>query len=117
MNYHELSDVQWQAIESFFQTQMKRGRGKPHAPWRQVVNSILFVLATGAKWDALPKLPSFASKSVAHRWYKAWQRSGLLDQILAKLQGLSMGVRVLKFPATRVRVPKMEEAPLAVAVG
>jgi len=109
MNYQELTDLQWQALEPLFPHPVKRGRGKPHAAWRSVLNSILFVLAAGAKWDALPQNPSFAPKSVAHRWYKAWRSDGLLDQILASLQL----PYELKFPATRRRLPKRE---LAVAV-
>lgn len=106
MNYQNLTDLQWQVLEPFFPTPIKRTKGKPHTPWRKVLNAILFVLATGGKWDALPKQEEFASKSAAHRWYKVWRGSGLLDQILSKLADLSLLASELKFPRTRNRSQK-----------
>lgn len=106
MNYQPLTDLQWQMLEPLFPKPIKRGRGKPHTPWRSVLNSILYVLCTKTKWEALPKGEEFASKSAAHRWYKAWTKDGFLDQILAKLQELSVLVNEMKFPSTRMRHPK-----------
>jgi transposase len=111
--YEPLTDLQWQMLEAFFPTPAKRSRGKPHTPWRSVVNAILFVLFTGAKWEALPKTPEFASKSAAHRWYKIWKQDGMLDQMLSKLQELSGLVSTLVFPRTRQRLPKQMAEPLA----
>ncbi len=117
MNYQTLTDLQWQVLEPFFPNPVKRTRGKPHTAWRKVLNSILFVLATKTKWDALPKHPEFASKSAAHRWYKVWKADGFLDQVLSKLQDLSMLANDIKFPSTRMRMPKAaiqhHEEPLA----
>ena len=106
MEYQVLTDLQWQVLEPLFPHQEKRSRGKPHTPWRKVMNSILFVLCTKSKWEALPKQEDFASKSSAHRWYKIWKKNGFLDEILSKLQGLSMLASELKFPSTRTRLPK-----------
>jgi transposase len=112
MTHKELTDLQWQVIEPLFPTPLKRGRGKPHTAWKKVLNAILYVLASRSKWDALPKTPEFASKSAAHRWYKTWSKNGFLDQILAKLQELSMLASELKLPATRNRMPREAQAPL-----
>lgn len=86
-DYQPLTEMQWQALESLFPKPEKRGRGKPHTPWRSVVNSILYILYTKGKWGALPKSDAFASKSAAHRWYLSWKKSGTLDQILEILRG------------------------------
>lgn len=102
--FEQLTDLQWQLVESFFPVPEKRTRGKPHTPWRHVLNSILFVLITGTKWESLPKLPEFASKSAAHRWYKVWKANGVLDQVLAKLKELSGLAGELTYPSTRNRV-------------
>jgi transposase len=86
--YEPITEHQWNALESLFPKPIKRGRGKPHAPWRSVLNSILFVLHTGSKWDALPKReenPLFAPKSVAHRWFCRWEKEGFLLQVLNSL--------------------------------
>lgn len=113
--YEPLTDLQWQMLEPFFPTPVKRSRGKPHTPWRSVVNSILFVLFTGKKWDSLPNTPEFASKSAAHRWFKIWKASGLLDQVLNKLSELSGMVASLTFPRTRHRLPKADHTMAIVA--
>ncbi len=112
MNDQFLTDLQWQVLEPLFPTPLKRGRGKPHTAWRKVLNSILYVLCTKSKWEALPKEEAFASKSAAHRWFKIWKKSGFLDQVLSKLQELSMLASELKFPATRMRLPKSVQEPL-----
>lgn len=104
--FHSLTDLQWQILESLFPTPVKRTRGKPHTPWRAVVNAILYVLSNKAKWDALPKNPEYSSKSAAHRWYKVWKENGFLDQILAKLNELSVLVADLTFPPSRQRLAK-----------
>lgn len=83
MSYQTLTELQWQLLEPLFPTPAKRGRGKPHTPWRGVLNAILFVLTTGNKWGALPKTEEFASKSAANRWYREWEKSGKLEEILA----------------------------------
>ena len=104
--FEGLTDLQWQMVEPLFEAPIKRGRGKPHTPWRSVLNSILFVLKRGKKWDALPKTPDFASKSAAHRWYKVWKDNGFLDTVVSKLSELSNLASELRFPATRHRLPK-----------
>lgn len=122
MNYQALTDLQWQVLEPLFPNPVKRGRGKPHTPWRAVLNSILFILATRLKWEALPKTPEYASKSAAHRWFKTWKADGFLDQIVSKLQELSILASELKFPKTRMRLPKQaqctaqSEAPCGEAI-
>jgi transposase len=49
-----------------------------------ILNGLLWILATGAPWRDLPD-PFGAWRTVANRFY-AWQRSGLWDQILGRLQ-------------------------------
>ncbi len=40
--FEGLSDNQWQLLEIFFPNEpKKRGKGKPHTPWREVCNSLL----------------------------------------------------------------------------
>lgn len=80
-----LSDLQWLLLEPHFPNPVKRGRGKPHTPWRNVVNTVLYIRLTNTKWASAPKGPEWASKSAAHRWMKEWEKSGLLNQILLLL--------------------------------
>lgn len=111
MGYEPLSDSQWQQLESLFPRQEKRGRGKPHTPWRSVVNSILWVLSTGGKWDSLPKGGSYASKSAAHRWYREWEKNGLLNTILETYKRLVPQAETTHHPKRRNRQPKQKPTP------
>lgn len=85
MKFETLTDLQWEKIKHLLPAPLKRGRGKPHTPWRYVVNSILFVLCNKAKWGAWPKTEQYSSKSAAHRWYLIWDKDGLLNQMLTLL--------------------------------
>ncbi len=108
--FESLTDAQWALLEPLFPAPVKRGRGKPHAPWRSVVNSILAVLLTGIKWAALPKLEVFASKSASHRWFVEWDKNGFLAQILGLLRESSSLHSTLVFkPQRRVRLPRVEQ--------
>lgn len=100
-SYEPLTDVQWEKLKHLFPTPPKRGRGKPHSPWRSVVNSVLSVLLTKAKWGCWPNTPDFASKSAAHRWYLHWDKTGMLTQILDILKELSPEAEII-MPQRRV---------------
>lgn len=114
-HYEPLTDQQWLLLEPLFPRLEKRGRGKPHTPWRGVLNSILFVLTTGSKWSALPKTPDFASKSASHRWFVLWDKNGVIDQILSLLNQFAPEAHEFSFPLRRQRGPKAVEQPLEMA--
>jgi transposase len=116
--YQPLTDTQWLTLEPLFPKPIKRGRGKPHAPWRTVLNSIFFVLHTGLKWEALPKReenPAFAPKSVAHRWFLRWEKDGFLTKILNTLEGFSALTTQVSSLPRRKRGPKVEPQIAAIS--
>ncbi|CUI18164.1 putative transposase (plasmid) [Candidatus Protochlamydia naegleriophila] len=93
--FEGLSDDQWQVLEIFLPGEAeKRGKGKPHTPWREVCNSLLWILINGARWCDLPKGDQWASRSATHRWLGIWQANGTLEKMLtavreqAELEGL-----------------------------
>ncbi len=54
MRRHELSDAQWELIADLMPWSGRRGGGR----WRdhrQVVNGLMWKLATGAQWRDLPE--------------------------------------------------------------
>lgn len=61
--------------------------GKPNHDHRRVVNGILWILRTGAPWRDLPERYG-KWQSVATRFYR-WQKGGIWNQILAKLQAFA----------------------------
>ena len=81
--FEGMSDDVWSVFEGMLPAApAKRGRGFPHAPFRLVLNSILYVLITGSRWCDIPKEPDvFSSKSSAHRWLVRWQEDGTLHKI------------------------------------
>ena len=114
--FEALTDTQWALLEPLFNPTAKRGRGKPHAPWRTVLNSVLFVLLTGAKWAGLPESDQFASKSASHRWFVEWDKNGFLTQILNVLREHSgMHVSLVFAPKRRNRSASINEATLVSA--
>lgn len=91
-----LTDAEWQVIQRHFPNE-EASRGKPHAPWRAVVNSILYVLQ-GNKWQTIPSAPIYATKSVSHRYYNSWGK----EKISAVLKDL--GIAEAVFPPSRSRI-------------
>jgi Putative transposase of IS4/5 family (DUF4096) len=77
--FEGLSDLEWRLFEDIFPpVPPKRGRGMPHAPFRKILNALLYVLITGCRWCDVPRGPQWASKSATHRWLQRWQADGTL---------------------------------------
>ena len=67
----------------------KRGCGMPHAPFRQLLNTLLYVLITGCRWCDVPRGPQWASKSATQRWLPRWQADGTLAVMQARMLGVA----------------------------
>jgi transposase len=81
-----LRDKEWKILETLLpQEPIKRVRGMPHTDFRKVLNTIFWVLLTGAPWKTVPKDPAFAPKSTAHRWLQRWKKDGVIDKMLIHL--------------------------------
>jgi len=59
----------------------RRGRGRPPADLRKVLNALWFRLRTGCQWRALP--PELAPGSTAYDWYRRLLQSGALQLLFA----------------------------------
>jgi transposase len=82
------SDLEWKLCADLLPPEPpQRGRGRPHTPFRQVVNTLLYVRIPGGRWCDLPGGPPWASKSAAHRWLQRWQAEGTLTARPARLLG------------------------------
>ena len=105
-HYEPLTDREWELLESLFPKPVKRGRGKPHTPWRNVVNSILMVLIGRVKWSSIPKTDAFATKSASHRWFAIWDKSGFLEELVKAYKAASRKDAEAIHPPRRQRLPK-----------
>src|SRR5215471_11992105 len=85
-----VSDLEWRLFEDVFPpAPPKRGRGIPHAPFRKILNTLLYVLITGCRWCDVPCGPQWASKSATHRWVQQWQAEGTLAAMQARILGIA----------------------------
>jgi transposase len=82
---NELTDIQWTRIESFIPKQKVRadGKGRPRRSNREIINGIVWVLRTGARWQDMPE--KFPPYQTCHRRLQEWVRSGKLREILEAL--------------------------------
>jgi transposase len=88
--FEGVSDLEWRLFEDIFPpTPPKRSRGMPHAPFRQILHTLLYVLITGCRWCDVPRGPQWASKSATHRWWQRWQADGTLAAMQARMLGIA----------------------------
>ncbi len=81
----ELTDEQWAVIEPHLPELPSRedGRGRPWRENREVMNGILWILRSGARWKDLPGC--FPPYQTCHRRFQHWVRDGSLRRVLEAL--------------------------------
>ena len=79
MQFQEITNKQWDMIESHLPKPAKTGR--PRANDRMILNGIMFVLITGCRWTELPA--RYGSKSTAHRRFQNLQQKRVWQKILS----------------------------------
>ena len=81
----ELQAEQWALVEPLLPKPPRRadGRGRPRCEERAVLNGILWILRSGARWkDLLARFPSYQT---CHRRFQGWVRDGTLVRVLQAL--------------------------------
>lgn len=81
----ELTDAQWGVIEPLMGAG-KSGpgkKGRPRRESRDVIEGVLWILRTGARWRDLPK--EFPPYQTCHRRFGEWARDGTLHTVLKAL--------------------------------
>jgi transposase len=80
----ELTDEQWSLIESFFdKPETVQTRGRPRRSDREVMNGVLWILRSGARWCDLPG--RFPPYQTCHRRFQQWSKDGTLRRVLEAL--------------------------------
>jgi len=80
----ELTDQQWSLIESFFdKPPVIQTRGRPRRPDREILNGVLWILRSGARWCDLPD--RFPPYQTCHRRFQQWVKDGRLERVLETL--------------------------------
>jgi transposase len=71
-----IKDEHWQKIEPLLPKRKPRPKGgRPPADNRRVLEGILWILRTGARWEDLPK--RYPSSSTCWRRLKLWEERGI----------------------------------------
>ena len=81
----ELTDEQWTLIKPLLREPPRRadGRGRPWRDAREVLNGILWILRSGARWQDLPE--RFPPYQTCQRRFQQWVRDGTLRRGLEAL--------------------------------
>src|SRR2546423_1045899 len=80
----ELTDEQWSLIEPLLdKTPVVQTRGRPRRPDREVLNGVLWILRSGARWCDLPD--RFPPYQTCHRRFQQWVKDGRLERVLETL--------------------------------
>jgi putative transposase len=79
----DLTDDEWELIESF--VQQKPGSGRPHeVDLREIVNALFYLTCTGCQWRYLPKdLPDYHS---VNYYFRKWTKDQTIEQINTTLR-------------------------------
>lgn len=79
-----LTNEQWAVLEPLF-TKPPRDdcRGRPELPPRAILDGVLWILRTGARWQDLPE--RYPAYQTVHRRYQAWVKDGTLEHALEAL--------------------------------
>jgi transposase len=80
-----LTAEQWTIIKPLIPEPSRRadGRGRPWRDTREVLNGILWVLRSGARWQDVPA--RFPPYHTCHRRFQQWVRDGTLQGVLEAL--------------------------------
>jgi transposase len=81
----ELTDEQWSVIAPLIPEPPRRadGRGRPWRDTREVMNGVLWILRSGARWQDLPE--RFPPYQTCHRRFQQWAKDGTLRRVLEAL--------------------------------
>ncbi|MGQ9513507.1 MAG: transposase, partial [Thermoproteota archaeon] len=72
----DLTDEQWAILKPLIPKPPRRSdnRGRPWKDSRAVLDGVLWILKTGARWQDLPK--TYPPYQTCHRGFQQWVRAG-----------------------------------------
>jgi transposase len=79
----DLTDEQWAVIEPLLPARSKDGP-KPKHSYRDIVDSILYVVRTGCAWRHLPG--DFPPWQTVFGYFARWREQGVVEQIHGRLR-------------------------------
>jgi transposase len=82
----KLTDEYWLHIKPLMPPQSRLGRKREHD--REVLNSIVYRLKTGCRYQDIPRTPEYAAPTTTFYWFKRWTEQDLFKRIWQTLLGL-----------------------------
>jgi putative transposase len=79
----DLTDAEWEYIESLLTSPNKRGRPKIHS-LRHVLDAVFYVLRSGCAWRLLPR--EFPPWRVVYYWFRKWRIDGTFERLNSTLR-------------------------------
>jgi putative transposase len=78
--FHQIPDALWERIDLVLPVYKPSPKGgRPRLSKRHVVGGILYVLATGCQWKAMPR--EFGSGSAIHAYFQEWVELGVFEEL------------------------------------
>jgi transposase len=84
MRRYEMSEAAWRRLGPLLPPERGSLGGRPPKDRRRVLNGILWILRSGARWRDLPERYG-PWQTVANSFYR-WRRAGVWSRVLAELQ-------------------------------
>lgn len=100
---HGLTDKQWQAIEDLFPEPAATGR--PPANPRQMLEAMIWINNTGAKWRDLPR--ELGAWQTVFKHFDRWNGDGTLQVVVTRLTQLA-----IERPFNRCQAPMALSCPI-----
>ena len=99
--YHkELTDAQWNKIKFLFETEKRVGR--PSLNPRRVLNAILWILKSGARWRDLPA--RYGNWNSIYHKFRKWCSQGLFECLLKIVNADANNSALLEIDSTFCKV-------------
>lgn len=81
-----LTDTEWAAIFPLLPKQQFIKGGRPKVSNRHTLEAILWVIFSQKRWSDLPR--EYGAYVTAWRRYQSWKKTGLWEEIVARLEEL-----------------------------
>lgn len=93
--FEGLKNHEWAAVELLIPYRWAKGKGNNPLHPRKILNTLVWILTTGARWCDVPVGEQWASKSCAHKYLGLWKESGLLERVLIALQEICVAAKAI----------------------
>lgn len=82
----KLEDIHWQLLAPLMPPQPTRGRKRRQD--RKVLNSMIYRLKTGCRYQDIPRTDNYAAPTTTHYWLTRWTEDGFITRLWQHLLSL-----------------------------